>query len=264
LGRIEASHSATARKPNETRRCGIGPPTFRPHQQKEHFCDTMRKLFGWALKAEHITKDPAAGLENLPTKKGIGFKPWTEANVEAYCKRWPIGTRQRVWLDVLLYTGLRRGDAVLIGRQHVRNGVATLRTEKSGETITVTLPILPVLQRTLDKGPIGDLAWICGERGAPLVKEAFGNMFAEAARAAGVKKSAHGVRKIAATTAAMNGATVKQLEAIFGWTGGRMAALYSEAADRVRLARDAMHMMDGERTATPSPDEIVRAADEKA
>jgi integrase len=229
-----------------------------------HFCDTMRKLFAWELKAEYITKDPAAGLENLPTKKGIGFKPWTEADVEAYCKRWPIGTRQRVWLDVLLYTGLRRGDAVLIGRQHVRNGVATLRTEKSGETITVTLPILPILQKTLDAGPISDLAWICGERGAPLVKEAFGNMFAEASRAAGVKKSAHGVRKIAATTAAMNGATVKQLEAIFGWTGGRMAALYTEAADRVRLARDAMHMMDGERTTTPSPDEIVRAAGEKA
>jgi hypothetical protein len=41
-------------------------------------------------------------------------------------------------------------------------------------------------------------------------------MFAEAARAAGIKKSARGVRKIAATTAANNGATVHELEAIFG------------------------------------------------
>jgi hypothetical protein len=37
-----------------------------------------------------------------------------------------------------------------------------VRTEKGGETITVTLPILPILQATLDAGPIGDLAWICG------------------------------------------------------------------------------------------------------
>ena len=36
-----------------------------------------------------------------------------------------------MWLDVLLFTGLRRGDAVILGRQHVRDGVATLRTEKS-------------------------------------------------------------------------------------------------------------------------------------
>jgi integrase len=218
-----------------------------------HFCDNMRRLFRWAHEQNHVSRDPAADLKNPTTKKTEGFKAWTEADVEAYCKRWPIGTRQRVWLDVLLYTGLRRGDAVQIGRQHVRNGVATLRTEKSGETVTVTLPILPVLQRTLDAGPIGELAWICGERGAPLVKEAFGNMFAEAARAAGVKKSAHGVRKIAAITAALNGATVKQLEALFGWRGGRMAELYTEAADRVRLARESAHMMDGKRTALPTP-----------
>jgi len=34
-----------------------------------------------------------------------------------------------VWLDVLLYSGLRRGDAVRYGRQHVRNGVGRIPTE---------------------------------------------------------------------------------------------------------------------------------------
>ncbi len=33
-----------------------------------------------------------------------------------------------------------------------------------------------------DAAPIADLAWICGEGGEPLVKESFGNMFAETAR----------------------------------------------------------------------------------
>jgi integrase len=135
---------------------------------------------------------------------------------------------------VLLYTGLRRGDAVLLGRQHVRNGVATLWTEKSQEQIAVTIPILPVLEATLAAGPTSDLAFICGTNGGPFVKEAFGNAFSEAARAAGVPKSAHGVRKIGATRAAENGATVSELEAIFGWQGGRMASLYTRAADRVR------------------------------
>jgi integrase len=138
-----------------------------------------------------------------------------------------------VWLDVLLYTGLRRGDAVVIGRQHVRDGIATLRTEKSQREVTVTLPILPVLQRTLDAGPIGELAFICGAKGKPLTKESFGNLFKKACRQAGLpNRSAHGLRKIAATRAAENGATVAQLEAIFGWKGGRMASLYTEAANR--------------------------------
>jgi hypothetical protein len=46
------------------------------------------------------------------------------------------------------------------------------------------------------------LAFVCGEAGKPLTKESFGNAFREACRAAGVAKSAHGVRKIGATRAA--------------------------------------------------------------
>jgi integrase len=206
----------------------------------------MRGLFRWAINAGLVRIDPTIGIENPYRKKGRGFVPWTEDHISAYERRWPIGTRQRVWLDVLLYTGLRRGDAVVFGRQHVRNGVATLRTEKSQGEVTVTLPILPVLQRTLDAGPTGELAFICGANGKPFTKEGFGNEFREACRAAGVPGSAHGVRKIAATRAANAGATVAQLEAIFGWSGGRMASLYTQSADRKRLALDAMSKLANE------------------
>jgi hypothetical protein len=41
-----------------------------------------------------------------------------------------------------------------------------------------------------------------------MTKESFGNAFSEACRAAGIQKSAHGLRKIGATRAANNGATV--------------------------------------------------------
>jgi integrase len=150
-----------------------------------------------------------------------------------------------VWLDVLLYSGLRRGDAVRFGRQHVRNGIGKIKTEKSGYTVEVTLPILPVLQRTLDAGPIGELTFICGARGQPFTKESFGNEFREASKAAGVPGSAHGVRQIAATRAANAGATVPELEAIFGWKGGRMAALYTQSADRERLSKGAINKLAG-------------------
>ena len=181
----------------------------------------------------------------------------------AYEARWPIGTRQRVWLDVLAFTGLRRGDAVRFGRQHVRNGIGTIKTEKTGTE--VTLPILPVLAKTLAAGPCGDLTFIAGESGRPLTKESFGNFFRKACRKAGVPGSAHGVRKIAATRAANAGASVAQLEAIFGWQGGRMASLYTRSADRRRLAFDAIHLLDAndKRTSIPSPSGEVRATNEK-
>jgi integrase len=143
---------------------------------------------------------------------------------------------------VLVYTGLRRGDAVIFGRQHIRNGVGTIKTEKTDTE--VTLPMLPVLAETLAAGPCGDLTFIAGENGHPLTKESFGNLFRKACRAAGLRRrSAHGLRKAAATRAANAGATVAELEAIFGWSGGTMASLYTRAADRRRLAERAMYKL---------------------
>lgn len=214
--------------------------------QARHFLQAMRGLFGWAAEAELVKHNPTLGIKDPRRSKTEGFPVWSEDDVERYCKKWSIGTKERVWLDVLLYTGLRRGDAVKLGRQHVRNGVATLRTEKSQGQITVTIPILPVLARTLAAGPCGEFSFVVGKHGKRLTKESFGNAFREACRAAGVNKSAHGVRKIGATRAANNGATVAELEAIFGWTGGRMASLYTQAADRVRLAKRAIEKLANE------------------
>jgi len=73
---------------------------------------------------------------------------------------------------------------VRFGRQHVRNGIGTIKTEKSGFSVAVTLPILPVLAETLAAGPCGDMTFIAGERGQPLTKESFGNMFKDACREA--------------------------------------------------------------------------------
>jgi integrase len=232
-----------------------------PHQGR-HFLDTMRGLFRWAAKAK-LAKDPTLGVEDPARPKSDGFRPWTEDDVIAYQTRWPIGTRERVWFDVLLYTGLRRGDAVRLGRQHVPNGSGTLKTEKTGTEVTLT--ILPVLAKTLKAGPCGDLTFIVGADGRAFVKEAFGNAFRKACSKAGVPGSAHGVRKLAATTMADNGATEAQLEAVFGWTGGRMASLYTRSANRRRLATSSAHLlMNEERTDLPAPKGKVRGKRQKA
>lgn len=202
--------------------------------QARNFLDAMRGLFKWAEQAEMVATNPTVGVENPPRPKGDGFAPWNDSDVAAYEARWGAGTKERVWLHVLLYTGLRRGDAVRIGRQHVRNGVATIRTEKTGTEVDIT--ILPPLAATLLVGPTGDLAFIAGAEGQPLTKETFGNYFREACNAAGVRKSAHGVRKLSATRVAEAGATVAELEAMFGWEGGSMASLYTKSANRKRLS----------------------------
>lgn len=181
-----------------------------------------------------------------------------------YEARWPLGTKERVWLAVLLYTGLRRGDAVRLGRQHVRDGVATLRTEKSQGEVEVALPLLPPLLEALAAGPTSDLAFICGSTGKPMAKESFGNAFRDACNAAGVSKSAHGVRKIAAALAARNGATEAQLEALFGWRDRRISSLYTQSADRRRMSSDAIgKLLNENRTSMLPPSGSVVAEQRK-
>jgi integrase len=149
---------------------------------------------------------------------------------------------------------------VRVGRQHGRAG--SIKAEKNG--VEVPVIILPVLQATLDAGPCGDLAFIVGQNGRPMRKESFGNEFRNACRKAGVPGSAHGVRKLAATRMANNGATEAQLMAVFGWNDSKMATHYTRTANRRRLAAQSIDMLNASGTSIPAPSDPVRAKGEKA
>lgn len=210
------------------------------------FINVMRGLFDWAMEAGLVEINPAHGVKGVQRPRNGGFRQWSEDEIAAFEARWPIGTRERLAMAVLLYTGLRRGDAARLGRQHIKNGVINLPTEKTGTFVTI--PVLPALQEIIDATPTGDLAIITGSHGRPMTKESFGNWFGDACRAAGVPGSAHGLRKAGATRCAEAGATIHQLNAIFGWTGSRMASLYTERADRAKLAREAIYKLTTVRT----------------
>lgn len=199
-----------------------------------HFLQTMRGLFKWAVAADHAEQDPTEGL-TVKRPRTEGFAIWPEEWCTKYEERWPLGTKERVWYELILGTGLRRGDAVRLGRQHVKNGKGMLRAEKNDETAYFL--ISERLQQALDAGPVGELTFIVGARGKPLKKESFGNLFGEACRAAGVPGSAHGIRKAKATMEAERGASGAKLDALFGWrTGSNTSAIYIKNANRAKLA----------------------------
>lgn len=203
----------------------------------KNYLKTVRALFRWAVTQGHLKQDPTSGVVVETPKRQTGFHTWSEGEITAFQARWPRGTRERVAFDVLLYTGLRRGDACNLGRQHTRDGLFTIRMEKTGEE--VTLPILPELAETLRIGPTGDLAYIATKAGHPFKKESFGNWFRKACKAAGCPGSAHGLRKALTNRFAENGATESELNGWFGWSDSKMAALYTKKADRKRLAAQA-------------------------
>lgn len=211
-----------------------------------NFLKTMRALFRWAKEAGLVETDPAREVTFIPNRTD-GFMPWTAADVENYRAKWPIGTRERLAFEVLYQTGLRRGDAVRLGRQHVRDGIATLRAEKTGAVLHV--PIAAELTEAIAAGPAGDMAFIATMAGRPMTKESFGNLFRRWCAAADVKASAHGLRKLAAADLAEAGGSEKELQAAFGWRTNAQSAVYTRTAENRRLAIQAARKRAGNKTA---------------
>jgi integrase len=222
-----------------------------PHAAR-HFLDAMRGVFQWALENDYVRVDPTEGVK-IKTPHGDGFPVWSEDEISKFQSAWKIGTRERLIFDIFLYTGLRRGDVARLGKQHIRDGVITLDTEKTG--VRISIPLLPELAYTIANSPTGDLAFVVGTNGRPLAKQAMANVFSDACHAAGITKSGHGLRKLAATRLADVGASVHELQAWFGWTDIKMPSLYTRAADRQRLAKSAADKL---RTSIPSPNPKVR------
>jgi integrase len=102
------------------------------------FIDTLHGLFKWAVKSKLAASDPTLNVkvETKPKRKG-GYPPWTDEDMAKFEARWPRGTRERVLFDILCYTGLRIGDVAVLGRQHVRNGVIRIDSEKTGMRVEI-------------------------------------------------------------------------------------------------------------------------------
>jgi integrase len=213
------------------------------------YLKTLRALFKWAVEAQHVDANPCDGVRSL-SQETTGFHAWTEEEVAQFEARWPIGTRERLALAILLYSGLRRGDASQLGRQHVRSNVITMRTEKTGAVVHI--PVRTELAEIIAATPSKGLAFVSTPSGKGMTKESFGNWFKDACKAAKVPGSAHGLRKLGATRLANAGASVHELQAVFGWESGRMAEVYTKEADRIRLARQAMEKLET-RTSIPAP-----------
>jgi integrase len=239
--------------------------TARTPNQARHFYDTMRGLFKWAVENEHHDRNPTDGIK-IKKNNGDGHLAWPIELIEQYELHWPIGTKQRLLFDVYLYVGLRRGDAARLGKQHIRNGIIHLMTEKSQGKMPVYVPVHPQLAASMAACPSPGLAIISKDDGTHYAKEVLGQFFRKAVKDAGIPVndpkskqkgySGHGLRKASATIAAESGATESELNAMFGWSGHQMAQLYTKKADRKRLAARAM-----QKWTRPSSDDLAAVPD---
>jgi len=204
----------------------------------------LRAVFKWAASpgVEHVLINPARDVPYFRPETE-GFHTWTEEEVAQYEARHPIGSTARLAMALMLYTGQRRSDAVLLGRQHLSNGTLhfTQQKNRNRKPVRLVIPVHPELQKIIDATKCGDLSFLVTEFGKPFTANGFGTYFRRRCNEAGLPHcSAHGLRKVAATRLANNGATEHQIMSVTGHSTSKEVTRYTKAAEQKRLAKSAM------------------------
>lgn len=205
----------------------------------ERLREMLMRLFKLAKKLEWRTDNPVEQSEPI-RHDGPGFHPWEEDDITAYRARWPLGSKARLAMELMLWTGARRGDAHLMPRP--KDGRFRWRAAKTGKM--VEMAVAPQLQAAIDampEGAIGDEVLIVTEFGKPFSRAGFGNWFGDRCKDAGlVNRTAHGLRKALARRAAMRNVSQQGLKALGQWENDEEVRTYTESVNRNALAEEAL------------------------
>jgi integrase len=197
----------------------------------------LRRLFSFAMAIGQRRDNPF----NVVPKYKIGtHHTWTDEQLTAYEQRWPLGTRERLAFDILLYTAQRVGDVVRMHRSDIRSGVITVVQQKTGAEVFV--PLHPALARSIKAGPASGIYLVGDKNGRPITRRTLTVLISVATKAAGLPAEcvAHGLRKAALRRLAEHGATSKEMQAVSGHKTLAEIERYTRQADQRRLARRAI------------------------
>jgi integrase len=231
---VEAMLVAKKQKRVEVKRVVGGPEAAKAlHKQ-------LKRLFNHALKLEWISVNPAELADSAGGKRGTRHT-WTEAEIAQYRRKHQPGTKARLALEIILWTGQRRGDACSFGPAHLKGSRIEWIAAK-GEKPMI-LPLAPQLKAAIEAMPaVGIKTFLVTDWGKPYSKDGFGNRFREWCIEAGLPDEcrAHGLRKAITRRAAALEATQQQLKAIGGWEQDAEVTTYTKGVDQARLAEVAL------------------------
>jgi integrase len=165
---------------------------------------------------------------------------WTEAELDAFEARWPLGTRERLAYDLLLYTGQRVGDVVRMRRSDIVQGAVVVVQDKTAEPLKIQ--IHPALARALKAGPSNGIYLIGDATGRPIQRRGLSSLIVKAAKLAGLPRKcvAHGLRKAILRRLAEHGSSTKQIQAVSGHRTLTEIERYTRQADQRKLAKSAI------------------------
>lgn len=202
----------------------------------------LRHVFAYAVDYGLMMANPATSVPYL-RKKGGGFHTWTIEEVRQFEAHWPVGSKPRLAMALLLYTAQRRSDMVTFGKQMLRDGRLHYIQRKTGKRMSTR--VIAPLQAIIDATPSTGLTFLETHHGMPYTAAGFGNAFREWCDEAGLPHcSAHGLRKALAARLAELGATTHQIKDALGHETLSEAARYTKDADAVINSDAALKLIE--------------------
>lgn len=200
---------------------------------------TLRQLLQYAVELQLRSDDPTQGIKLVRVKTN-GFHTWTEDEIAAFETYHPNGSKARLALALGLYTVQRRSDVIRMGRQHIHDGVLTVKQQKTG--VTLAIPLHPALQAIIEATPAGHLTLLIDKDGKPYNGNNFSEQFRRWCDAAGLPEACkfHGLRKAGCRRLAEAGCSANEIAAISGHATLHEVERYTKAADQARMARNAL------------------------
>jgi integrase len=240
LEKFRAEHGnrdAAGMKPTNVRRA-LNDRASTP-DAANHLLSMISAMMELAITQGWRDDNPTVGVKRIK-HRGNKFATWGESDIAVYRNFYPLGTRERLVLELALGTAQRRGDLVRIGWRHVINGAIAIKQSKTGAEVTV--PIVQELHAALDLCPKDRLTFVAQRDGRPLTAASLGNDFQQWRRQAGLPEnlSLHGLRHAAATRLAVAGCTVHEIKSITGHKTLAEVERYTREAEKTRLAASGM------------------------
>lgn len=207
------------------------------------------RLFAFAEKIGMASRNAAAlsdRVKTAPDQRSSGYHTWTEEEIDRYRAHHPIGTNARLAMELMLWTGQRRSDAIRMGRQHIADGSIKVVQDKTGKELWI--PVAPQLAAAIAGMPtaINNLCFLINEQGKPFTRAGFGNWFREKCDDAGLPHcTAHGLRKAIMRRMAELGGSNQTMKSVSGHTKDNEVARYTEAANQRRMADHAISVLSG-------------------
>jgi integrase len=200
---------------------------------------TLRLLLQYAIDTGVREDDPTAGVR-VRMPKSDGYRTWTEEDIARFEAAYPIGTKPRLALALLLGTAARRADVVRLGRQNVRGGLVHMTQQKTGKQMAI--PVTTELAEAINAAaPTDHLVFLVNEHGKAFTAEVFTKWFVRQCERAGLTGlSPHGLRKASCRRLAEAGCSAHEIAAISGHASLAEVQRYTKAADQTRMARNAM------------------------